>query len=273
MKKKRHGCLTAILIFIALIAVFVLYGKIQEANRKNARLKSFSDITWPTSSLASRVPVPDSTFGRIEYESDSRLKITFAKVEQADFTAYTDTCMEKGFSVNYSRSSSLFNADDSDGYHLYVYYSSSSKEMELTASAPQDSESEPVSSEDVESEATSESEAVSSEVSASEVEEEPAAESEESSSDAVTTGIRPEFKESVDSYESFMNEYVDFMKKYQDSNGSDPKMLADYATFLSKYADMTDKFDKLSDDETSTEEDVYYLQAQSRVLAKLSEIS
>lgn len=272
MKKKRHGCLTVILIFVALIVVSIIYGKIQEANRKQERLKSFSNITWPTSSLASRVPVPDSTFGRIEYESDSRFEVRFAKIEQSDFTDYTNTCMENGFTVNYSRDTSSFNADDSDGYHLYVYYSSNSKEMEITASIPKEPESESVSSEAVEPDVTSEPEEVNSEAIESEVEEEPIAESEETTSDAVT-GIRPEFKESVDSYESFMNEYVDFMKKYQDSNGSDPKMLADYAAFLSKYADMADKFDKLSDDETSTEENVYYLQAQSRVLTKLSEIS
>ena len=44
----------------------------------------------------------------------------------------------------------------------------------------------------------------------------------------------------MDSYEAFFDEYVEFMKKYKDSD--DPtSMLADYADYMAKYADAMEK--------------------------------
>ncbi|MDD6830762.1 MAG: hypothetical protein PUE37_04095 [Firmicutes bacterium] len=37
----------------------------------------------------------------------------------------------------------------------------------------------------------------------------------------------------MDSYEDFMNDYADFMKKYK-SNPSDVSLLADYADYMTK---------------------------------------
>ncbi len=82
-------------------------------------------------------------------------------------------------------------------------------------------------------------------------------------------GIRPEFKEAMDSYEAFYDEYCDFMKKYSE-NPSDLKLLIAYTEMLEKSTDMNEKFEKWeSDKEMSNEELKYYLDVNNRVMQKL----
>ena len=85
--------------------------------------------------------------------------------------------------------------------------------------------------------------------------------------------MRPEFKKSMDSYEEFMNEYCEFMKKYAESDGTDLTMVADYADYMSKYADVVKSFDEWDDQEMNTAETAYYIEVQTRINAKLLEVS
>ena len=57
------------------------------------------------------------------------------------------------------------------------------------------------------------------------------------SRDKSVDGMRPEFKKAMDSYEEFMTEYCEFMKKYGESDGTDLGLVADYADYMSKYAE------------------------------------
>ena len=63
------------------------------------------------------------------------------------------------------------------------------------------------------------------------------------------------------------------MKKYENSDGTDMSLLADYANYMSKYADMVDKFDKWEDEDLNNAEMAYYLDVQTRVNKKLLEVS
>ena len=53
------------------------------------------------------------------------------------------------------------------------------------------------------------------------------------STETVASGIRPEFKEAMDSYEAFYTEYCEFMKEYNE-NPSDLALLAKYSDMISK---------------------------------------
>ena len=76
----------------------------------------------------------------------------------------------------------------------------------------------------------------------------------------------------MDSYESFIDEYVAFMKKYSD-NPSDVSLLADYTKYMSKYADMVEKFDKWESEDLNDAELAYYIDVQARVSKKLLEVA
>ncbi|MGN1131178.1 MAG: DUF6591 domain-containing protein [Ruminococcus sp.] len=84
-------------------------------------------------------------------------------------------------------------------------------------------------------------------------------------------GMGSDFKAAMDSYEEFMDEYVAFMKKYND-NPNDAALLADYADYTSKYSDFVKDFEKWESEDMNTAEAAYYLEVQTRVNKKLLEV-
>lgn len=85
-------------------------------------------------------------------------------------------------------------------------------------------------------------------------------------------GMRPEFKEAMDSYEAFYDEYCSIVKKYTE-NPSDIKLLADYTDMLTKAAEMSEKFNAWENNDMNNAELKYYLDVNNRVTKKLLEIS
>lgn len=85
------------------------------------------------------------------------------------------------------------------------------------------------------------------------------------------TGIRPEFKEALDSYEEFFDEYCNIMKKYME-NPLDMNILTEYSEYLEKAEEMDKKLEALDDGEMSDEELKYYLEVTTRVTTKMLEI-
>ena len=85
-------------------------------------------------------------------------------------------------------------------------------------------------------------------------------------------GICPEFKEAMDSYEAFYDEYCEIIKKYTE-NPSDIELLADYTDMLSKAAEMTEKFDAWENSDLNSAELKYYLDVNNRVTKKLLDAS
>ena len=75
----------------------------------------------------------------------------------------------------------------------------------------------------------------------------------------------------MDSYEAFIDEYVAFMKKYSDSNGTDMSLISDYTKYMTKLDDANKKFEKWNDSNMNAEESAYYIQVQTRVNKKLLE--
>lgn len=85
-------------------------------------------------------------------------------------------------------------------------------------------------------------------------------------------GIRPEFKEAMDSYEAFFDEYVEFMKKY--SNSSDTlSLLTDYMSFMSRYVETMKSLEELGESDMSEAEALYYVEVMARINAKLLEVA
>lgn len=84
-------------------------------------------------------------------------------------------------------------------------------------------------------------------------------------------GIRPEFKETMDSYEAFFKEYVDFLKKYESSENT-LGMLSDYMDYISKYSEMSEKLDSLYTDAIFEEETAYYIEVTMRITELLGEL-
>ena len=90
--------------------------------------------------------------------------------------------------------------------------------------------------------------------------------------DRPETDISPEFKETMDSYEAFFDEYVEFMNTY-DENTTDPELLMQYSELLSKEADMLQKLEAMDESDMTTAEAAYYAEVTARIEAKLATVN
>ncbi len=87
-----------------------------------------------------------------------------------------------------------------------------------------------------------------------------------------SNNIRPEFKETMDSYEAFYTEYCDFMKKYSE-NLTDLTLLTKYGDILAKAVEMNEAFEAWDKNELNTEELKYYLDVNNRVMQMLIDVA
>lgn len=89
-----------------------------------------------------------------------------------------------------------------------------------------------------------------------------------SSNPVSVSGIRPEFKAAMDSYEAFFDEYIAFMERYENSNNP-MSMLTDYSNYMRKYTETMVALSQINDGTLSTEELAYYVEVNSRITQKL----
>lgn len=212
-----------------------------------------SEISWPASKAGNQLPVPESTVGKFSSEHDDDFFVYIGNTSKESYNNYVKACSEKGFTVDYDKGDDYYRAENGEGWRVSIKYEGfnimsididkpNSSSTDNTATAPAAPETEK------------------------------AAEENNANDTQLVNGMRKDFKEAMDSYEAFMNEYVEFMKKYE-SNPNDAKLLADYAKYMSKYADMCDKFDKWESQDLNTTEQAYYIDVQARVSKKLLEVS
>lgn len=90
--------------------------------------------------------------------------------------------------------------------------------------------------------------------------------------DKLVDGMRPEFKEAMDSYEAFYDEYCDFLQEYE-KNPTDLKLIMEYAGMVSKLADMEEKFEAWNDGDLNNAEMKYYLEVTNRISQKLIDVA
>lgn len=90
-------------------------------------------------------------------------------------------------------------------------------------------------------------------------------------SSASASGITPSFKEAMDEYESFIEGYCDFMRKYMDS-GYSASMMSDYSKWMNQYSTMMAKIQAVDSKSLSAADSAYYLEVVNRTNQKLASI-
>ena len=89
---------------------------------------------------------------------------------------------------------------------------------------------------------------------------------------AAPTGVSPEFKATMDSYEAFFDEYIDFMKAMSD-DPSNMAMLLKYASMMTQYAETMEKLEAIDESKLSPSDDAYYIEVMARIEVKLLQAS
>ena len=87
----------------------------------------------------------------------------------------------------------------------------------------------------------------------------------------VSETIDPAFKEAMDSYETLMNGYVDFMVRYKSSKNA-AAMLSDYGKFMQDYSTAMSKLKAIDEDRLNSAERAYYLEVTGRVTQRMAEV-
>ncbi len=213
---------------------------------------AYEEFDWPKSEIAALIPRPESGIGHVDWEASYGFYIEVANTTQDDFEAYSSLCYDAGFNVDYRAGDDYFYASNPDGYDLSLYWEEGGV-MSIRLDAPE--EEEPESAAPAESAETPGEETVP--------------ETEPVSSEPAE-GIRPEFKEAMDSYEAFFDEYIAFMKAYSES-GNSLNMMDDYLSYMQKYVDMMGKLEALDDGSMSDEETLYYAEVMLRISQKLAD--
>ena len=90
--------------------------------------------------------------------------------------------------------------------------------------------------------------------------------------DVLVDGMRPEFKEAMDAYEAFYNEYCAFLEKYNE-NPTDMTLIVKYGELLIKAAEMDEAFNTGTDEDLNNDEFKYYLEVNTRVMQKLLDVT
>lgn len=85
-------------------------------------------------------------------------------------------------------------------------------------------------------------------------------------------GVSPSFKEAMDSYEKFFDEFVAFMEKYSDIEEPDASIMADYLRYASQYEKTVEKIQAIDEKELSDEDALYYAEVMLRITYKLSKV-
>ena len=205
------------------------------------------EISWPTTGLAALIPAPPSTTGRIGVDSSSQLSASIGNMSAEQFSAYVDACSAAGFNVDYDRGDTTYSAHDASGNSLRLSYEGFNI-VEISMYASDDP--------------------------AESAEETPATEEPAPEAPATTGGAAgtSDFRATMDAYETFMNEYVDFMLAYSSDSSNVVSMALDYADMMARYSEFADQVDAIDENSLSADDLAYYMEVMGRVNARLLEI-
>lgn len=119
------------------IVVSGALGKAAPAAALEIECKAFS---WPKTNIGTKLPTPESTTGGNFIEDDDMLSIDVCDTNDEQYAAYIDAVLEKGFTVDYSRSNRWFSGETKDGYSVTISRDESNKDiMSIRLHGPDDS--------------------------------------------------------------------------------------------------------------------------------------
>lgn len=236
-------------MIVGIIVVLFIVARIASCAGMGKSKDEVRTFTWPTSGIATELPKPKTNKGSINENSAESFSATLNEISQADYDDYVTACKEANYTDFSGEGTDDFEATAPSGAKLTLSYYSSSKSLDIELEVTKDDTAQ--------TDATDNTDAA------------------ETSTDAQTktspAASSSDFRALMDGYEQFMNSYVEFLKKYEDSDDT-TSMLADYGSMMQQYSDWSKKFDDVDESSLSADDQAYYLEVQGRVAQKLSEI-
>ena len=200
-----------------------------------------TEIVWPTRGAGSLVPAPESATGLIDSDSSTFFFAYVGNTDEPAFSAYVNACTDAGFDVDYDKGDTWYYAYDNAGNYLSLNYQGFNiMTVRLDAADEEDAVEE--TGEPVDGMAETEPDD--------------------------TSEVSSDFKATMDSYEAFFDEYIEFMKLYSE-NPSDTELLGQYADYMDQYTETMEAMSSIDADSLSPADYAYYIEVQNRINEKL----
>lgn len=118
----------------------VVSGALEKAAPAAAPEIERKAFSWPKTNIGTKLPTPESTTGGNFIEDDDMLSVDVCDTNDEQYAAYIDAVLEKGFTVDYSRSNRWFSGETKDGYSVTISRDESNKDiMSISLYGPDDS--------------------------------------------------------------------------------------------------------------------------------------
>lgn len=218
---------------------------------------AMSNFDWPDSDIAKLLPKPNSNYGKIEWEAEYGFVIYLGNTTKTEYNDYVNAVYALGFTVDYNKGDDYFYADNADGYSVSLKYEGFNT-MYVRIDEPEEEKNETNSGNNNSNNDSGNNNNDNN------------TDNNGTNSGELINGMRPEFKEAMDSYEAFFDEYCAFMKTYN-SSSNPTSMLNDYLNFMSRYTETMNKLNEINDDEMNNAELLYYTEVMVRINQKLLE--
>lgn len=234
-----------------------------EAPRKTVALN------WESHDISGVLPQPESSEGAYEAENDKRVVVIVSKTDKAAFEQYVEDCKLYGFEIEAESKGNYYAASDDWGQKVELSYTEGNSEMKIVLEYPKEEEPDEV----LEDDTTVRADATTDDTTKAEPEVTEAPGSidiPEVLDELVDEVIDPQFKETMDEYEAFFDEYIALMEKVEKADTMEyMDLLDEYMEYLEQYTVVMEKMAALEDEDMNTAEALYYAEVTGRIYQKL----
>ena len=264
---------------LGLIVVGLVVGGIKtivsDMHDKADQMPECTSYTWTDSELAKMLPEPQSKQGEVTLDSSEQFNIEICNTSVEQFNTYVADVKAAGFDIDYSKSDDSFRANNKEGYSVSIDYEflDSNDVMEINISAPQKNTDTSTTDEDTSDSDTTKSDEPSDTEGATSLSDGKKSGSSSGSKQPAQTEqpsatANDDFKATMDSYEAFFDEWIEFMTTYN-AEGKPLSMLADYTQMMAQYTETMSKMDDIDETTLTPEQQQYFLEVQGRINEKL----
>lgn len=262
-------------IGVTVVAVVVMGGRMiaytvhTKAEHKAAIETSCQSITWPDGEFAKKLPTLANQKGEVYSDSSDQVSIKLCNATRSSFDSYVKDAKKMGFTVDYDKSADIYTAKDAEGNEITVFFMEDEEDgntMDITLDAPK-SKDDSKAQDSTDGQQTQESQNQQQSQNTQQQEQQS-----QQNQQSDPSQVSADFKASMDGYEQFFDQYVEFMKKYKDS-GDSISMLADYTKMMQQYTDTMNKLNAIDQNSLSAADEAYYLEVMGRITQKLASVA
>lgn len=129
VKEKKSGMriLCAVLAFVLIIPYFKISNKPSEEPKV--------EIVWSDLTLGEVLPEPNSTLGKVSYDTETTLWVSLYEIDDEEYKYYIGECQNFGFVIESNKTSIGYDAYNNEGYKLSL--SKYSDELSVHLDAPE----------------------------------------------------------------------------------------------------------------------------------------